>query len=43
MSDGEIPLQCASMIGEHNDYVLQELLGLSDAEVADLRTSEVIM
>ncbi|MGB2798759.1 MAG: CoA transferase [Dehalococcoidia bacterium] len=39
----EIALQRAPLLGEHNDYVLRGLLGLSDAEVADLRTSEVII
>lgn len=43
VGDGEIPLRCAPMMGEHNDYVLQELLGLSQADVADLRASEVIV
>ena len=43
VSDGEIALQCAPLLGEHNDYVLREILGLSEAEVADLRSNEVIM
>lgn len=43
MSDCEITTKRAPLLGEHNDYVLQELLGLSQAEVADLRQNEVIL
>jgi hypothetical protein len=30
-------------MGEHNQYVLQGLLGLSDAEVSALRAKEIIL
>jgi len=43
MSDYEMPERYAPLLGEHNDYVLQELLGLSEAEVAELRRNDVIM
>ncbi len=42
-SECEIALQRAPLLGEHNEYVLRELLGLSEADVADLRSNEVIM
>ena len=29
-------------IGEHNDYVLRELLGLSDREIAELKSREAL-
>jgi crotonobetainyl-CoA:carnitine CoA-transferase CaiB-like acyl-CoA transferase len=32
----------APLLGEHNDYVLRELLGLSDQEIARLREREVL-
>jgi len=31
------------MLGEHNQYVLGELLGLSDEEITNLRQKEIIM
>ena len=43
MSDCELPIRHAPLLGEHNDYVLRELLGLSQSEVADLRSKEIIM
>lgn len=43
MSDVEMAIEHAPLLGEHNDYVLQELLGLSQAEVSDLRRKEIIM
>jgi crotonobetainyl-CoA:carnitine CoA-transferase CaiB-like acyl-CoA transferase len=43
MSDCEMAREHTPLLGEHNDYVLRELLGLSQAEVADLRKNEVIM
>jgi benzylsuccinate CoA-transferase BbsF subunit len=43
MSGEQVRLQRAPLLGEHNDYVLRELLGLSDAEVADLRKNDIIM
>ena len=43
MSDCEIAIRHAPLLGEHNDYVLRELLGLSEAEVTDLHKREIIM
>jgi len=34
------PNRHAPLLGEHNDYVLKELLGLSDQEVEDLQEKE---
>lgn len=35
LSECPIELRPAPRLGEHNDYVLQELLGLSDAEISE--------
>ncbi len=43
ISDIELPSGHAPLLGEHNQYVLQELLGLSNEEIAELRTKEIIM
>jgi benzylsuccinate CoA-transferase BbsF subunit len=43
MSDCDAELRCAPLLGEHNDYVLRELLGLSEAEMTTLRENDVIM
>jgi crotonobetainyl-CoA:carnitine CoA-transferase CaiB-like acyl-CoA transferase len=43
ISDTELPAGHAPLMGEHNQYVLQGLLGLNDAEVAALRTKEIIL
>jgi crotonobetainyl-CoA:carnitine CoA-transferase CaiB-like acyl-CoA transferase len=43
MSGGEIPMRHAPLLGEHNHYVLGELLGLDDEEMAELRHKEIIM
>ena len=32
----------APLLGEHNAFVLKELLGLSDAELSDLERDKVI-
>ena len=37
------PHRHAPLLGEHNDYVLKELLGLSDEEIKELQEKEVIM
>ena len=42
MSECEMPARCAPLLGEHNDYVLRELLGLSEVEVAELRKKDII-
>lgn len=42
MSDCEIAIGHAPLLGEHNDYVLGELLGLSQAEVDNLRRNDII-
>jgi len=43
MSDCEPVFKPAPILGEHNEYVLKELLGLSDAEIERLRKKEVIL
>jgi benzylsuccinate CoA-transferase BbsF subunit len=43
MSDSEAVLNRAPLLGEHNDYVLRKLLGLSRKEIAELRKQGVIM
>jgi benzylsuccinate CoA-transferase BbsF subunit len=43
MSDSETVLNRAPLLGEHNDYVLRQLLGLSRKEIAKLRKQKVIM
>ncbi len=42
MSDCEIEAQCAPLLGEHNDRVFRELLGISDEELAKLRRDGVV-
>jgi benzylsuccinate CoA-transferase BbsF subunit len=42
MSDCEPPVRHAPLLGEHNDYVFGELVGVSDAELAQLRREGVI-
>ena len=37
------PNRHAPLLGEHNDYVLRELLSLSEEEVKELQEKEVIM
>ena len=37
------PVVCAPRLGEHNEYILGELLGLDDKEIADLRDKDIIM
>ena len=39
----DIPAVCAPLLGDHNAYVLGELLGLTDREIADLRDRDIIM
>jgi crotonobetainyl-CoA:carnitine CoA-transferase CaiB-like acyl-CoA transferase len=43
LSDSDAVLNRAPMLGEHNDYVLRKLLGLSRKEITELRKQEVIM
>jgi len=43
MPGGERPLFRAPLLGEHNDYVLMDLLGLSEDEVAGLAEKRIIM
>ena len=40
--DGPVHRRPAPTLGQHNDEVLRELLGLSDAEIAGLREAGVI-
>lgn len=42
MSDYKPPVRHAPLFGEHNDHVFQELLGLNDDELAELRRQGVI-
>jgi crotonobetainyl-CoA:carnitine CoA-transferase CaiB-like acyl-CoA transferase len=37
------PVRCAPLLGEHNDYVLKDLLGMTDNEIEDLRRKEIIV
>lgn len=39
----DIPVKCAPLLGEHNEYVLGELLGLTGKEIEDLRDKNIIM
>ena len=43
MSDAEMPARHAPLLGEHNEYVLRELLGLSEPEVSELRQNDIIL
>jgi len=43
ISDLTLPTGYAPLLGEHNIYVLQGILGLSDEEMADLRKKDIIM
>jgi crotonobetainyl-CoA:carnitine CoA-transferase CaiB-like acyl-CoA transferase len=43
ISNTEISIKHAPLLGEHNDYVLHELLGLSKDEMFDLRKNDIIM
>jgi len=42
MSRTPQPVRRAPLLGEHNRYVLSELLGLSDQEIAELEKEEII-
>jgi crotonobetainyl-CoA:carnitine CoA-transferase CaiB-like acyl-CoA transferase len=43
ISDLQNPDRHAPLLGEHNDYVLKELLEMSDEEVQELQEKEIIM
>jgi crotonobetainyl-CoA:carnitine CoA-transferase CaiB-like acyl-CoA transferase len=43
ISDLTLPAGHAPLLGEHNKYVLQGILGLSDAQMDDLRKKDIIM
>jgi crotonobetainyl-CoA:carnitine CoA-transferase CaiB-like acyl-CoA transferase len=43
VSDAEMPAIHAPLLGEHNELVFKELLNLSDAEIAELRSKGIIM
>ena len=43
MSGHEPVLKCAPLLGEHNAYVLRELLGLSETEMTTLHEKGIIM
>jgi len=42
INDREVPMTHAPLLGQHNQYVFGELLGLSDEEIADLDQKEII-
>jgi formyl-CoA transferase len=42
MSESQVPIAVAPLLGEHTDSVLQEELGLTQAELADLHTSKIV-
>lgn len=42
MSDCAPPHNRAPLLGEHNDYVLRQILGLSEDQVRELREKEII-
>ena len=37
MSDSQVPVKCAPLLGEHTEEVLSEWLGLSAEEIQDYR------
>jgi benzylsuccinate CoA-transferase BbsF subunit len=39
----DLPVRPAPLLGEHNDYVLREILGLGADEVEELRNREIIL
>jgi crotonobetainyl-CoA:carnitine CoA-transferase CaiB-like acyl-CoA transferase len=39
----ELPTSHAPLLGEHNQYVLKDLLGLNDQEIDELRKKDVIL
>ena len=42
-TDGPVPIRIpAPLVGEYNEYVLREVLGLSEEEIVDLIINEVI-
>lgn len=43
MSGDEMQHQYAPMLGEHNDYVLREILGLGNTEIEGLRRKDIIL
>ena len=38
-----MPARHVPLLGEHNGYLLRELLGLSEDEGAELRKNDIIM
>ena len=42
LSKSPCELRCAPLLGEHNDYVCKEILGMSDEEVAELAAEGVL-
>jgi benzylsuccinate CoA-transferase BbsF subunit len=43
ISELDLPTGHSPLLGEHNRYVLQELLGLTDEEMSELRGKDVIL
>jgi hypothetical protein len=42
LSDSKVPVQCPPGLGEYNQAIYGELLGLSPAELEGLRQAKVI-
>lgn len=42
ISDCPMPTRCAPMLGQHNDHVLRDILGLGDDEIAALEEKDII-
>jgi benzylsuccinate CoA-transferase BbsF subunit len=42
MSKAACEVRCAPLIGEHNEYVCKEILGMDDEEIADLVVEGII-
>ena len=43
MNDQVVPMTPAPRLGHHNPYVLGEILGMDEKEIADLREKDIIM
>lgn len=43
MSDADMPVNHAPLLGQHNEYVLKDILGLNDTEITGLRDNDIIL
>jgi len=43
MSDADMPVNHAPLLGQHNEYVLKDVLGLNDTEITGLRDNDIIL